>query len=398
MTELEPLKPETDAERDELLALTRRFVDDVVRREAPRFERADEYPAPLLARMGELGFFSMLVPVEYGGLGLSFATFAAIQIELSRGWMVLSGALTSHFTSAWMIETFGTEEQRRELLPRMATGDLKLAFSMTEPNAGSDVQAIRTRARREGDEFVIDGQKTWATHGLNSGAIMLLAVTDPDATPRHRGMTAFVIEKEPGVAQQPGLTVPRSLGKLGYKGIEATELVFAGFRTPVSSVLGGEAGIGRGFKQFMRGMEVGRISVAASAAGIAAEAFERAIAYAREREAFGRPIAQHQAIQLHLAQMATKVRAARLLVLDAAERKDGGQRVDLEAGMAKLFATEAAGEVSLTAMRVLGGYGYSTEFGVERLYREAPSLILGEGSNEIQQLVIARRLLEDRAT
>jgi butyryl-CoA dehydrogenase len=395
MAELETLQRETDADRDELLALTRRFVDDEVRRETPRYERADAYPAPLLDRMSELGFFSMLIPERYGGLNLSFATFAEIQIELSRGWMVLSGALTSHFTSAWMIEAFGTEEQREDLLPRMAAGELKLAFAMTEPDAGSDVQAIRTRARREGDGFVIDGQKTWTTHGLNAGGIMLLAVTDPEASPRHRGMTAFVLEKQPGAASMPGLTIPRALDKLGYKGIEATELVFDGYRATLGSVLGGEAGVDRGFKQFMAGMEVGRISVASSAVGIATEAFERAIAYAKERRAFGRPISEHQAIQLRLAQMATKARAARLLVLDAATRKDAGQRVDLEAGMAKLFATETAGEISLDAMRVLGGYGYSSEFSIERLYREAPSLILGEGSNEIQQLVIARRLLED---
>jgi butyryl-CoA dehydrogenase len=276
----------------------------------------------------------------------------------------------------------------------MATGELHFAYSMTEPHAGSDVQAIRTRAERDGDDYVITGQKMWATNGLRSSAVMLLAKTDPDADPPHRGMTAFVVEKEPGRSEQPGLTIPKPLRKLGYKGVESTELVFDGFRTPASSVLGGEDGVGRGFKQFMGGIELGRVNIAARAVGIAQAAFEASIRYAQEREAFGKPIAHHQAIQLKLAQMATKIEASRLLMLQAAQRKDAGERADLEAGMAKLFATETAEEVALEAMRIHGGYGYSQEYLVERLYRDAPVLILGEGSNEIQQLVIARRLLE----
>ena len=293
-----------------------------------------------------------------------------------------------------LFRSYGTEEQRERYLPRMATGELRFAYSMTEPHAGSDVQAIRTRAVRDGDEWVIDGRKMWATNGLRAGAVMLLAVTDPDAEPRHRGMTAFVVEKEPGVEEQPGLTIPGTLKKLGYKGVETTELVFDGFRTPGTSVLGGEEGIGRGFAQFMGGIELGRVNIAARAVGIATRAFEEAIRYAQQRETFGKPIAQHQAVQLKLAQMATKIEAARLLTLQAAERKSAGERADLEAGMAKLFATETAEEVALEAMRIHGGYGYSEEFVVERIYRDAPVLILGEGSNEIQQLVIARRLLE----
>jgi alkylation response protein AidB-like acyl-CoA dehydrogenase len=308
--------------------------------------------------------------------------------------MSLSGVLNTHFISAWMIKEHGTEEQRRRYLPRMATGELHFAYSMTEPHAGSDVQAIRTRAVRDGDEYVITGQKMWATNGLRSGAVMLLAKTDPDADPPHRGMTAFIVEKEPGAAEQPGLTIPPPLRKPGYKGVESTELVFDGFRTPASSILGGEEREGEGFKQFMGGIELGRVNIAARAVGIAQAAFEAAIRYAQEREAFGKPIAHHQAIQLKLAQMATKIEASRLLMVEAARKKDAGERADLEAGMAKLFATETAEEVALEAMRIHGGYGYSQEYVVERIYRDAPVLILGEGSNEIQQLLIARRLLE----
>ena len=381
-------------EQREIVATVRDFVEREVVPTASRFEHADEYPTPLVEGMKELGLFGVTIPEEYGGLGLDLTTYALIQVELSRGWMSLSGVLNTHFISAWMITTYGTAEQREAYLPRMATGELHSAYSMTEPHAGSDVQAIRTLAQREGDEYVISGQKMWATNGLQSSLVMLLAKTDPDAVPRHRGMTAFLLEKQPGVAEQPGLVIPPKLEKLGYKGVESTELVFEGFRTPASSVLGGEAGVGQGFKYFMGGIELGRVNIAARAIGIATAAFEAAIRYAQEREAFGKPIAQHQAIQMKLAQMATKIEASRLLMLQASEQKDRGERADLESGMAKLFATETAEEVALEAMRIHGGYGYSTEFVVERIYRDAPVLILGEGSNEIQQLVIARRLLE----
>jgi alkylation response protein AidB-like acyl-CoA dehydrogenase len=380
------------AEQREIVATIREFVERDVVPVASDLEHADEYPTELVATMKELGLFGVTIPEDYGGLGLDLSTYARIQVELSRGWMSLSGVLNTHFISAWMIGEHGTEEQRARYLPRMATGELHFAYSMTEPHAGSDVQAIRTRAVREGDEYVITGQKMWATNGLRSGGVMLLAKTDPDADPPHRGMTAFILEKAPGVHEQPGLTVSRPLRKLGYKGVESTELVFDGFRTPATSVLGGEEGLG--FKQFMGGIELGRVNIAARAVGIAQAAFEAAIRYAQEREAFGKPIARHQAIQLKLAQMATKIEASRLLMLEAAGRKDAGERADLEAGMAKLFATETAEEVALEAMRIHGGYGYSQEFVVERIYRDAPVLILGEGSNEIQQLLIARRLLE----
>jgi alkylation response protein AidB-like acyl-CoA dehydrogenase len=383
---------ELSAEQREIVATIRDFVERDVVPVASELEHADEYPTALVETMKELGLFGVTIPEEYGGLGLDLSTYARIQVELSRGWMSLSGVLNTHFISAWMIRTHGTEEQRDRYLPRMATGELHFAYSMTEPHAGSDVQAIRTRAVREGDEYVITGQKMWATNGLRSSGIMLLAKTDPDADPPHRGMTAFVVEKEPNVHEQPGLTVSQPLRKLGYKGVESTELVFDGFRTPAASVLGGEEG--QGFKHCMGGIELGRVNIAARAVGIAQAAFEAAIRYAQEREAFGKPIARHQAIQLKLAQMATKIEASRLLMLEAARRKDAGERADLEAGMAKLFATETAEEVALEAMRIHGGYGYSQEYVVERIYRDAPVLILGEGSNEIQQLLIARRLLE----
>lgn len=385
---------ELTTEQQEILATIRTFVERDVVPVASDLEHADEYPTALVQTMKELGLFGVTIPDEYGGLGLDLTTYALIQVELSRGWMSLSGVLNTHFISAWMIKTYGTEEQRRGCLPRMATGELHFAYSMTEPHAGSDVQAIRTRAVREGDEYVITGQKMWATNGLRSSGIMLLAKTDPEADPPHRGMTAFVVEKEANVHEQPGLTISKPLEKLGYKGVESVELVFDGFRVPVSSVLGGEACVNAGFRQFMGGIELGRVNIAARAVGIAQAAFEAAIRYAQEREAFGKPIAHHQAIQLKLAQMATKIEASRLLMLEASHKKDAGERADLEAGMAKLFATETAAEVALEAMRIHGGYGYSQEYPVERLYRDAPVLILGEGSNEIQQLLIARRLLE----
>jgi butyryl-CoA dehydrogenase len=378
----------------EIVATVREWVEREVMPAASDLEHADEYPTELVAQMKELGLFGVTIPEEYGGLGLDLETYVRIQIELARGWMSLSGVLNTHFISAWMIREHGTDEQRDRYLPAMARGERHFAYSMTEPHAGSDVQAIRTRAVRDGDEWAITGQKMWATNALRGTNVMLLAVTDPDAQPRHRGMTAFVVDKEPGVHEQPGLSISAPLGKLGYKGVETVAMSFDGFRVPGSAVLGGEAGVGRGFSFFMGGIELGRANIAARAVGIATAAFEAAIRYAQEREAFGKPIAQHQAVQLKLAQMATKIEAARLLTLEAARRKAAGERADLEAGMAKLFATETAAEVALEAMRIHGGAGYSTDVVVERIYRDAPVLILGEGSNEIQQLVIARRLLE----
>ena len=329
----------TVAERTEIVSAIREWVDAEVIPSASELEHADSFPDALVEQMKELGLFGVIIPEEYGGLGLDLTTYVLIQIELSRGWMSLSGVLNTHFLSAWMIERYGTDDQRQRYLPRMATGDVRSAYSMTEPHAGSDVQAIRTSAVREGDDYVITGQKMWATNGLRAGLVMLLAKTDPDADPPHRGMTAFVLEKEPGVAEQPGLTIPPPLKKLGYKGVESTELVFDGFRTPASSVLGGEAGVGQGFKYFMGAIELGRVNIAARRRDRAR--FEEAIGYAQEREAFGKPIADTG----HSAQArpdGDEDRGLRLLTMRAAERKDAGDRADLEAGMAKLFATETA--------------------------------------------------------
>lgn len=381
-------------EQQAMVTAIRDFVDRDVAPVVSYYDHADEFPTPLVDTMRDMGLFGLTIPEEFGGLGLDLLTYTLVIKELSRGWISLSGVINTHFMAAWMIDNFGTTEQKQTLLPQMATGDLRSAYSMTEPHAGSDVQSIRTRAVRDGDDFVITGQKMWVTNGLRAGMVMLLAVTDPDAEPKHRGMTAFIIQKEPGVAEQPGITVPPQLKKLGYKGVESTELVFDGLRVPASSVLGGEAGIGRGFKMFMAAVELGRVNVAARGLGLAQSAFEHAVRYAKQRETFGVPISEHQAIQMKIAQMATKIRAAELLVFDAAERKSRGERVDLEAGMAKLFASETAHEVAMDAMRIHGGYGYSQEYPVERLYRDAPLLILGEGTNEIQQVLIARRVLE----
>ena len=382
-------------EQREIVATIREWVDRQVIPVASELEHADEFPAKLVAQMRELGLFGVTIPEEHGGLGLEIDTYALIVIELSRGWATLPGIVNGSFIASYLLRHYGTDAQRDRLLPLLASGEVRASLSMTEPHAGSDVQAIRTTAVRDGDEYVITGQKMWVTNGWRSGIVMLLAKTDPAADPRHTGMTGFVIEKEPEVSDLPGLSIPMpGMSKLGYKGVESTELLFDGFRTPASSVLGGDAGVGQGFKYFMSGIEVGRVNVAARGAGIAQAALDDALSYAQQREAFGKPIAHHQAVQLMLAKMATRAEAARLLVVQAAERKAAGERADLEAGMAKYFATEAAQENALDAMRIHGGYGYSPEFRPERYYRDAPLLLIGEGSNEIQQLVIARRLLE----
>ena len=381
-------------EQEEIVAAVRAFVDRDVIPVASDLEHADEFPESLVETMREMGLFGTTIPEEYGGLGLGLDTYALIVMELSRGWVTLSGILNGSFIAATMIRLHGTEEQRSRFLPRLASGDLRSSFSMTEPHAGSDVQSIRTVAVRDGDDYVITGQKMWVTNGWRSGIVMLLAKTDPAAEPAHTGMTGFIVEKEPETSP-PGLQIPMpGLRKLGYKGVESTELVFDGFRTPAASVLGGEEGVGLGFKYFMSGIEVGRVNVAARGAGLAKAALDDAIRYATEREAFGKPIGRHQAVQLMIAKMATRAEAARLLTIEAARKKATGERADLEAGMAKYFATEAAQDNSLDCMRIHGGYGYSLEYRPERYYRDAPLLLIGEGSNEIQQLIIARRLLE----
>jgi alkylation response protein AidB-like acyl-CoA dehydrogenase len=384
----------TEVEQAEIVAAVRDFVDRDVVPVASELDHRDEFPERLVATMRELGLFGTTIPEEYGGLGLGIDTYAMIQMELSRGWPTLSGIMNGSFITGTMVGLHGTEQQRQTWLPRLASGEIRAAFSMTEPHAGSDVQSIRTTAVRDGDDYVLTGQKMWVTNGWRSGLISVLAKTDPDAVPAHAGMTGFLVEKEPET-EPPGLKIPMPpLKKLGYKGVESTELVFDGFRTPAASILGGEAGIGQGFKFFMSGIEAGRVNVAARGAGVARAALDDALRYAKEREAFGKPIGQHQAVQLMLAKMATRAEAARLLVLQAANAKARGDRADLEAGMAKFFATEAAQDNALDAMRIHGGYGYSLEFRPERYYRDAPLLLIGEGSNEIQQLIIARRLLE----
>ncbi len=380
----------TDDQR-EVVSLVRQFTDEQIIPVASDLERDDIFPDQIVAGLKELGLFGFTIPEQYGGLGLDLTTYALCVIELSRGWMSVSGIINTHFIVADMIMRDGTEEQRQRFLPRMASGEMRCGFSMTEPEAGSDVQAIRTRAVRDGDDYVVNGQKMWVTNGLRSGLVALLVKTDPDAKPAHRGMSCLLVEKQPGAAQDGGLTIPPQLGKLGYKGVETTELVFQDHRVPAANLLG--EGEGHGFQQMMSGIEVGRVNVAARGVGVAQRAFELAIRYAQEREAFGKPIAKHQGIQFKLAEMATKIEASRLLMLSAARKKDAGERSDVEAGMAKLYASEICHEVVEDSFRIHGGYGYSKEYEIERLYRDAPLLLVGEGTSEIQKLIVARGML-----
>lgn len=379
-----PHAPPPDVQ-SEMLETVRRFVEREVVPVASRYEHADEYPQPLVDRMRELGLFGATIAPEWGGLGLDYSTYARIVEELCRGWMSLSGVLNTHLMFAYVLERFGSDEQKRRWLPAMARGEERAALCLTEAHAGSDTQQIRTVARREGDQYVVNGAKMFITNARTATLFSLVCKTDPGADPPHRGISLLAAERG------PGLTVSRNIAKLGYKGIETCELVFEDFRVPVANRIGPE---GRGLQQVLSGLEVGRINIAARAVGVAQAAFEQAIRYAQQRQAFGKPIAEHQAIQLKLADMATKIEAARLLVRHAAALKDRGDRCDVEAGMAKLFASETCQEVALEAMRVLGGYGYTQEFPVERYYRDAPLMMIGEGTNEIQRLVIARGLLK----
>ena len=376
-----------------IVETVREFVDKEVVPVADEMEHRDEYPERIVEQMKEMGLFGLNVPEELGGIGENLTTYALAVVELARGWMSLSGILNTHFMGNYLIGKFGTREQKERFLPSMATGEIRAALAMSEPEAGSDVQAIRTRAVREGDEYVVNGQKMWLTNGLRSGIVMTLVKTDPEADPPHKGMSLLIVEKEPGVSKPaPGLDVGKNIEKMGYKGVETTEMTFADHRVPVSALLGAEEGLG--FSQVLDGIEIGRVNVSARAVGVATRAFEEAIKYAQERKAFGKPIGRHQAIEIHLAEMGTTLEAARLMLLHAAEKKSAGERSDLEAGMAKLFASEACHEICLKALRVHGGYGYSKEFTIERLYRDAPFLLIGEGTSEIQKQVIARRLLE----
>jgi len=380
--------------------MVRQFVDEQILPNAEHYDHEDAFPEPIVEQMKELGLFGITVPEEYGGLGLDLTTYTMVVEELSRGWISISGIINTHFIGTYLLLKFGTEEQKNAYLPRMATGELRAAFSLSEPELGSDVQAIKTSAKKtaEGD-YEINGQKMWVTNGLRSGIVFTLVKTDPDAQPRHKGMTCFVCEKEPGVAENTGpyagFTVPPQIRKMGYKGVESTELVFDGYRTPADSVLGGEdEGLNRGFAQMMDALEVGRVNVAARGVGLAQRAFELGIRYAQERKAFGRQIAEHQAIQFKLADMATQIECARMITLKAARMKDAGERSDLEAGMAKLFASETGRFCAEEALRIHGGYGYSKEYEIERIYRDAPLLLIGEGTSEIQRMVIGKKLLQ----
>jgi len=374
-----------------IVETVREFVDKEVIPVADELEHADEFPEKIVEQMKEMGLFGMMTPEEFGGLGQPLTVYASVMVELSRGWMSLAGILNTHTMATWLIKTFGTDEQKQRFLPEMVTGNPRASLLMSEPHAGSDVQAIRTRAVREGDLYVINGQKMWATNGLRSGLCMTLTKTD-DTDPPYKGMSMFIVEKEAGAQRSGGVLVGKNIPKLGYKGVETTEIAFDDHRIPAANLLGGEEG--QGFIQNMAAIEVGRVNVAARAIGVMQRAFEEAIRYAQERKTFGKPIAQHQAIQFKLADMATKIEASRLLMLNAAALKDEGARTDLEAGMAKLYASEACMEVVTEALRVHGGYGYSKEYTIERLFRDAPFFLIGEGTSEIQRIVIAKKLLE----
>ncbi|RBY74879.1 acyl-CoA dehydrogenase [Geodermatophilus sp. TF02-6] len=383
----------TDVQR-EILATVRTFVHKEIIPHAQALEHGDVYPAEIVEGLKELGIFGLTIPEQFGGLGESLLTYALAVEEIARGWMSVSGVINTHFIVAHMVVHHGTPEQQQRLLPRMATGEVRGAFSMSEPGLGSDVAAIRTRATRtDGGDYVIDGQKMWLTNGGSSTLVAALVRTDEGAEKPHRNLTCFLVEKPAGFGQVlPGLTIPGKIDKMGYKGVDTTELVFDGFRIGAEQVLGGTPG--RGFAQMMDGVEVGRVNVAARACGISLRAFELAVAYAQQRETFGKPIAAHQAIAFQLAEMATKVEAAHLMMVNAARLKDAGARNDVEAGMAKLLASEYCAEVTTQAFRIHGGYGYSKEYEIERLMREAPFLLIGEGTSEIQKTIISRGLLE----
>ncbi|MFE2972503.1 acyl-CoA dehydrogenase family protein [Streptomyces sp. NPDC059340] len=369
-----------------VVAAVREFVDKDVKPVVRELEHSDTYPEALIERMKTLGIFGLAVPEEYGGTPVSTSCYVFVTEELARGWMSLAGAMGGHTVVAKLLLHFGTEEQKRRWLPRLATGEVRATMALTEPGGGSDLQAMRTLARRTADGYVVNGSKTWITNSRRSGLIALLCKTDPDATPAHRGMSVLLVE------HGPGLTVSRDLPKLGYKGVESCELSFEDHRVPADAVLGGVEG--EGFAQMMKGLETGRLQVAARALGVGRAALEDSLAYAQERESFGKPIWQHQSIGNYLADMATSLSAARHLTLHAAREADAGRRVDMEAGMAKLFASETAMQIALNAVRIHGSYGYSTEFDVERYFRDAPLMIVGEGTNEIQRNVIARQLVK----
>jgi alkylation response protein AidB-like acyl-CoA dehydrogenase len=370
----------------EVVEAVRRFVDRDVIPTANDLEHEDAYPHALVAKMKELGLFGATIPQEHGGLGLSFVSYARIMAELSRGWMSLAGVINSHLIMGYLIANHGTDEQKKRFLPAMAAGEKRGGLALTEPHAGSDVQSIKTTASRHGDDYVLSGSKMFITNARYGTMLAVAAKTDPKAKPAYAGISMFAVEKN-----ESGPTVSRQLKKLGYKGIDTCEVLFEDLPVPKDNLIGGVEG--QGFKQVLSALEVGRINVAARAVGVGQAAFDNAIRYAQQRSAFGKAIAEHQAVQLLLADMGTRLQAARLMVEHAATKKDAGERCDVEAGMAKLFASEACAKMTLDALRVLGGYGYMAEFPVEHFYRDAPLMMIGEGTNEIQALVIARGLL-----
>jgi alkylation response protein AidB-like acyl-CoA dehydrogenase len=382
-------------DQSEILKAVRQFVEAKILPVATELEHADEYPTEIVEGLKELGIFGLMIPEEYGGLGESLLTYALAVEEIARGWMSVSGVINTHFIVAYMLMQHGTDEQKQKYLPRMATGEVRGSFSMSEPALGSDVAAIKTRAVRGDDGgYTIDGQKMWLTNGGSSNLVAVLVKTDEGGATAYKNMTTFLVEKEPGFGETAqGVTIPGKIDKMGYKGVDTTELVFEGHRISADQVLGGEPG--KGFYQMMDGVEVGRVNVAARAVGVANRAFELAIAYAQQRETFGKPIAEHQAILFRLAEMATKVETAHAMMVRAARGKDAGDRNDVEAGMAKYLAAEYCNEVVQDSFRIHGGYGYSKEYEIERLYREAAFLLIGEGTADIQKMIIGRSLLKD---
>ena len=388
---------ETDGlneDQREIIKAVRTFVEEKILPVATELEHADEYPTEIVEGLKELGVFGLMIPEEYDGLGESMLTYALVVEEIARGWMSVSGVINTHFIVAYMLIQHGTEEQKKKYLPKMATGEIRGAFSMSEPGCGSDVAAIKTKAVKGDDGYSITGQKMWLTNGGSANLVAVLVKTDEGADSVYRNMTTFLVEKEVGFGETAqGVTIPGKIDKMGYKGVDTTEMVFEGHNISADQILGGEPG--KGFYQMMDGVEVGRVNVAARGVGVANRAFELGVAYAQQRETFGKKIAEHQAVQFRLAEMATKVEAAHQMVVRAARIKDKGQRNDLEAGMAKYLASEYCSQVVEDSFRIHGGYGFSKEYEIERLYREAPMLLIGEGTADIQRMIIGRRLLEE---
>jgi alkylation response protein AidB-like acyl-CoA dehydrogenase len=386
MNARQPIETQDDGQEELILDMLDRFLAVEVKPHVHKLEHDDIYPAEIVEKMKEMGLFGCTISTEYGGLGLSTRTYAKIVERISQVWMSISGIINSHLIMAMAVQRAGTEAQKRHYLPKFATGELRGGVGLTEPDCGTDLQAIRTVAKREGDEYVVNGNKMWITNSLYGNCIALLVKTDPKAEPRHKGMSLLIAEKG------EGFIVSKKLEKLGYKGIDTCALTFDNYRVPVDRLVGGVEG--KGLQQVLGGLELGRINVAARGLGVAQAALDEAVQYSQVRKTFGKPICEHQAIQLKLGEMATRTMAARLLVYSAADAFDRGERVDMEAGMAKYFATEAAQENSLDAMRVFGAYGYSKEYNIERLYRDAPLLLIGEGTNEMQRIIIAKQLIE----